>query len=71
MAVVARVLCGRGGVLFLFWSAFLTWSSLVGAAADWVLRGGTVYSLDASASDYSALAITGNRITWLLSLIHI
>jgi len=65
MAVVARVLCGRGGVLFLFWSAFLTWSSLVGAAADWVLRGGTVYSLDASASDYSALAITGNRITWL------
>ena len=35
------------------------------AEADWVLRGGPVYSMDASAQHYSAIALKGNRITWL------
>lgn len=35
------------------------------AEADWLLRGGTVYSMDSVASHYSALAIEGNRIVWL------
>ena len=35
------------------------------AGADWLLRGGTVYSMDPVASHYSALAIEGNRISWL------
>ncbi|MDG2461028.1 MAG: amidohydrolase [Luminiphilus sp.] len=49
----------------LMWGVALIWSQAASAAADWVLRGGTVYSLDASSADYSALAMTGNRITWM------
>ncbi len=41
------------------------WSSTVMAEADWVLRGGPVYSMDNSAQHYSAIALTGNRIVWL------
>ena len=39
--------------------------SLAVAEADWVLRGGVIYSMDDSASHYSAMAFTGNRVTWL------
>ena len=35
------------------------------AQADWVLRGGVIYSMDDTASHYSAMAFTGNRLTWL------
>ena len=35
------------------------------AQADWVLRGGVIYSMDHTASHYSAMAFTGNRLTWL------
>ena len=40
-------------------------SALASADADWVLRGGKVYSMDATASHYSALAIEGNRLVWM------
>lgn len=39
--------------------------NFVVAEADWVLRGGVIYSLNDSASHYSAMAFTGNRLTWL------
>ena len=45
-----------------FWAL---WATLAAADADWVLRGGTVYSMDDTASHYSAIAIKGNRIVWL------
>ena len=35
------------------------------AEADWVLRGGTVYSMDETATHYSAVAFSGNRLVWL------
>ena len=35
------------------------------AEADWVLRGGVIYSMDDTASNYSAMAFKGNRLTWL------
>ena len=35
------------------------------AEADWVLRGGTVYSMDKTATHYSAVAFSGNRLVWL------
>ena len=37
-------------------------SAIASADADWILRGGKVYSMDATASHYSALAIEGNRL---------
>ena len=40
-------------------------SAIAIADADWVLRGGKVYSMDATASHYSALAIEGNRLVWM------
>lgn len=39
--------------------------NLLAAEADWVLRGGAIYSMDDTASHYSAMAFTGNRLTWL------
>ena len=47
-----------GALLYFF-------SALASANADWVLRGGKVYSMDATASHYSALAIEGNRLVWM------
>jgi len=46
---------------------FLTvlWSQFAVAEADWVLRGGVIYSMDDTASHYSAMAFKGNRLTWL------
>ena len=41
------------------------WSQLALAEADWVLRGGVIYSMDDTASHYSAMAFKGNRLTWL------
>ena len=41
------------------------WSHFALAEADWVLRGGVIYSMDDTASHYSAMAFTGNRLTWL------
>ena len=41
------------------------WSQCALAAADWVLRGGVIYSMDDTASHYSAMAFKGNRLTWL------
>jgi len=35
------------------------------AEADWVLRGGVIYSMDDTASHYTAMAFKGNRLTWL------
>ena len=52
----------RYRVVGLFWAL---WAALAAADADWVLRGGTVYSMDDTASHYSAIAIKGNRIVWL------
>ncbi|MCH1579662.1 MAG: hypothetical protein L7S55_03070, partial [Luminiphilus sp.] len=46
-------------------TVFSGWSGTVMAEADWVLRGGPVYSMDNSAQYYSAIALTGNRIVWL------
>ena len=40
-------------------------SAIAIADADWVLRGGKVYSMDATASHYSALVIEGNRLVWM------
>ena len=40
-------------------------SAIASADADWVLRGGKVYSMDATAGHYSALAIEGNRLVWM------
>ena len=40
-------------------------SAIASADADWVLRGGKVYSMGATASYYSALAIEGNRLVWM------
>jgi len=40
-------------------------SAATWAEADWVLRGGPIYSMDASAQRYSAIALKGNRIAWL------
>ena len=40
-------------------------SQFVLADADWVLRGGVIYSMDDRASHYSAMAFKGNRLTWL------
>ena len=34
------------------------------AEADWVLRGGTVYSMDETATHYR-VAFSGNRLVWL------
>ena len=48
---------------FVFLSAL--WSQFVLADADWVLRGGVIYSMDDTASHYSAMAVKGNRLTWL------
>ncbi|GIR91808.1 MAG: hypothetical protein CM15mP92_2720 [Halieaceae bacterium] len=45
--------------------ALLYFSALATLDADWVLRGGKVYSMDATASHYSALAIEGNRLVWM------
>ena len=42
-----------------------TWSAMARAEADWVLRGGPIYSMDASAQHFSAIAFKGNRIVWL------
>ena len=42
-----------------------TWSVMARAEADWVLRGGPIYSMDASAQHFSAIALKGNRIVWL------
>ena len=42
-----------------------TWSAMARAEADWVLRGGPIYSMDASAQHFSAIALKGNRIVWL------
>ena len=39
--------------------------NLLAAEADWVLRGGAIYSMDDTASHHSAMAFTGNRLTWL------
>ena len=41
------------------------WSPFVLADADWVLRGGVIYSMDDTASHYSAMAFKGNRLSWL------
>ena len=41
------------------------WSQFALAEADWVLRGGVIYSMDDTASHYSAMALEGNRLTWL------
>ncbi|MGB1916980.1 MAG: amidohydrolase, partial [Luminiphilus sp.] len=41
------------------------WSQFALAEADWVLRGGVIYSMDDTASHYSAMAFEGNRLTWL------
>ena len=41
------------------------WSVMARAEADWVLRGGSIYAMDASAQHYSAIALTGNHIVWL------
>ena len=54
-----REICRCAGALLYFFSA------LASANADWVLRGGKVYSMDATASHYSALAIEGNRLVWM------
>lgn len=54
----------RGVVLGVV-TVFSGWSGTVMAEADWVLRGGPVYSMDNSAQYYSAIALTGNRIVWL------
>ena len=48
--------------IVVFWSLF---SAAAVAEADWVLRGGTVYSMDEAATHYSAMAFTGNRLVWL------
>ena len=47
------------GALLSFFTAFAD------ADADWVMRGGKVYSMDATATHYSAVAIEGNRLIWL------
>lgn len=52
----------RYRMMGLFWAL---WTTVAAADADWVLRGGTVYSMDDTASHYSAIAIKGNRIIWL------
>ena len=41
------------------------WSVMARAAADWVLRGGSIYAMDASAQHFTAIAVKGNRIVWL------
>ena len=41
------------------------WSVLARAEADWVLRGGSIYAMDASAQHFTAIAVKGNRIVWL------
>ena len=41
------------------------WSQFALADADWVLRGGVIYSMDDTASHYSAMAFKENRLTWL------
>jgi len=41
------------------------WSLLARAEADWVLRGGSIYAMDASAQHFTAIAVKGNRIVWL------
>ena len=43
----------------------LLFSGATCADADWVLRGGTIYSMDDVASHFSALAIADNRIVWM------
>ncbi|MBL6821719.1 MAG: amidohydrolase [Luminiphilus sp.] len=48
--------------IVVFWSLS---SAAAVAEADWVLRGGTVYSMDEAATHYSAMAFTGNRLVWL------
>ena len=45
--------------------AALLFSGATCADADWVLRGGTIYSMDDVASHFSALAIADNRIVWM------
>ena len=39
------------------------WTQFALAEADWVLRGGVIYSMDDTASHYSAMAFKGNRLT--------
>ncbi|MEL0138068.1 MAG: amidohydrolase family protein, partial [Halieaceae bacterium] len=59
---------GKGGISFILQSTLMALAVGSGAAraeADWVLRGGPVYSMDASAQHYSAIALKGNRILWL------
>ena len=59
---------GKGAILFTLQSVLMALAVGSGAAraeADWVLRGGPVYSMDASAQHYSAIALKGNRILWL------
>lgn len=58
------IVSARGAVLGLI-STLWFWSGPAKAEADWVLRGGPVYSMDASAQHYSAIALKGNRIVWL------
>ena len=48
--------------MVVIWSLF---SITAVAEADWVLRGGTVYSMDETATHYSAVAFSGNRLVWL------
>ena len=48
--------------MVVIWSLF---SAAAVAEADWVLRGGTVYSMDETATHYSAVAFSGNRLVWL------
>ncbi len=55
----------RLGTVLLCIVAFTIGAKGVNAEADWVLRGGPVYSMDASAQHYSAIAIKANRIVWL------
>ena len=59
---------GKVGIFFILQSVLMALAVGSGAAraeADWVLRGGPVYSMDASAQRYSAIALKGNRILWL------
>lgn len=53
------------GPLLGYVAVLTMWSVMARAEADWVLRGGPIYSMDASAQHFSAIALKGNRIVWL------
>jgi predicted amidohydrolase YtcJ len=55
----------QSGVALCLALFLVMWPAATRAEADWVLRGGPIYSMDASAQHYSAMALKGNRITWL------